>query len=274
MLLDVAVEKSLSQLTERRIASSGRGSGAPPAFHRSMNRAVVVAAVGGVEAYFERLATEARAVAQPLPSQDCNAWYTVSGTSGEIQTPSPRNIRRMFWSIFHVDLMDSWQISVTSSPSDMGGTGTWRSAHSHIHTGADASAFLNAMTRVRHSFAHMDPSQAATAIGMASQRGNGAVTVQSHHAFNAVSAAMQVAVQSTLHLAQALGLAAHPSPRWKKPWENVRESGIGIDYWLRGAPVWEEQIATWAGAPANVVGDLDDDLEAASGVPMLADGPR
>lgn len=60
MLLDVAVEKSLADLRQRRINDTGRGNGAPPVFHKSMNKAVVVAAVGGIGRSSSTLAVQAK----------------------------------------------------------------------------------------------------------------------------------------------------------------------------------------------------------------------
>ncbi|GAB07453.1 hypothetical protein GOAMR_68_00090 [Gordonia amarae NBRC 15530] len=269
MLLDVAVEKSLADLRQRRINDTGRGNGAPPVFHKSMNKAVVVAAVGGIEAFFETLAVQAKEIAEPLP-ENGNDWYTITGRKGEIQTPSPRNIRKLFWSIFHVDLMESWDLSITASETDTGeGNGTWRSRHNYRHTGPDAFAFLDATVKIRHSFAHGDPSQSRRAVGMAHEGVNGGYSVASHHAFNAVSAALQAAIQSTLYLADSLGLPYTPKPRWKVSWENVRGQNIGLDYWLRGAPVWEE-IVTWKGAPTDEH-DPNVDLQDADGVPAFVD---
>lgn len=77
---------------------------------------------------------------------------------------------------------------------------------------------------------------------MATNRKIGSVSVQSHHAFNAVSAAIQVAIQSTCALATELQLEG--KPRWKRAWEAGRTP---VSYWLVGSPLWDEVAATWSG---------------------------
>jgi hypothetical protein len=239
ILLNTALLEQLETLTETRRLQSGSGSGRPTAPHLAINRAIVVAAVGGLEAYFERLA-EIAVEATTMP-RGSSSWFPISGNRGAIQTPSPDNIRKLFWSLFHIDLEPSWDISVGTSGKDHGEAGTWRGSHNHRLQGADATKFFHAMLQVRHSFAHMEPKQ-GHATGMATRQKNGKVTVQSHHAFNAVSAAMQISIQSTMALGDQLETGGRP--RWKLGW---KVGHTPISYWLIGSPLWDQITNSWAG---------------------------
>lgn len=255
VVLDLAIEKLLAEMTERRREQFGRGGGAPPLFHRSLNKAVVVAAVGAVEAYFENLAEEARGLGIP-PVPD-NGWYPIKGARGALQTPSPANLRRLFWSLFHFDLMESWKISVTTSAADVGGTGTWRKDHATTLDREEAASFLEAMVKVRHLFAHMDETQSRRAVGMALASAQGKLTVQSHHAFNAVSAALQLAIQSTVALAEHLGATAL-RPRWQQAWNNITSEGVGLAYFLTYTPVEKDILSNWSGRyPESQIPDVE-----------------
>ncbi len=244
ILLNTAVIESLAQLVQRRIAEGKSGSGRPQAPHRALNRAVVVAAVGGMEAYFESLAQvalNAHASAGANHPPQLAGWFTIVGSRGVIQTPSPENIRKLYWALFHVDLMPYWAISVGTSAKDQGEDGTWRSAHNLVHKGEDAVDFLNAMVQVRHSFAHMEVKK-HSAPGMALRRKDGTVSVQSHHAFNAVSAAIQISIQSTIGLANHLGLSG--APRWESAFQ---VGSMPISYWLKGSELWTDIERSWLG---------------------------
>lgn len=132
--------------------------------------------------------------------------------------------------------MESWKISVTTSAADVGGTGTWRKDHATTLDREEAASFLEAMVKVRHLFAHMDETQSRRAVGMALASAQGKLTVQSHHAFNAVSAALQLTIQSTVALAEHLGATAL-RPRWQQAWNNITSEGVGLAYFLTYTPV-------------------------------------
>lgn len=77
------------------------GAGAPPANQRSLNRAVVVAAVGATEAFFEDLALAAVAADPSLaPPTD---WYTIDGAHGMVQTPVPTTSPECCGTVYRYD---------------------------------------------------------------------------------------------------------------------------------------------------------------------------
>ncbi|AZS75696.1 hypothetical protein DDE74_36675 [Streptomyces lydicus] len=85
-LHDVIQEK-LQQTTAGRRAQGRSGGGQPGKQHSSLNRAVVVAAVGALEAFNEDLAL----TAQPLDPQATppSPWYQIDGRQGMVQPPQP-----------------------------------------------------------------------------------------------------------------------------------------------------------------------------------------
>lgn len=251
MRLSLLVDNSLRIMTETRRANGKTGSGAPPAWNSSLNRAVVVAAVGGIEAYMERLAKVALDEMDPRPpSFD---WVTIQGGHGDLTTPSPRNIRKLFWTLFRFDLLSAWNLSVAVSNADLGLDGTWR-VKRKSHREEEAARFIDSMLQVRHGFAHQDGSKTKTAEGMASVLTNGSVSVQSHHAHNAVSAALQLVIQSTDRVAQELSFG-HVKAHWRSGFNDV-SSGVGMDYWLADTEAEELIRAGWKGAyPAEEASD-------------------
>lgn len=241
MLLDTAIITELARITDGRRAAGRHPGGNPGVTIGVMNRAAVVAAVAGIESYFEHLALAALQLGSMPPNS--SKWFTIEGRYGALQTPSSANIRKLYWSLFHLDLEPSWALSVTTAAHDrdQGTTNKWRFPHNHEAVGANASNFLDAMLQVRHAFAHMDAKKIAV-TGMALKRKSGTVTVSSHHAFNAVSAGLQLAIQSTLAIARELELTG--KPRWKTGTETGR---FPTSYWLEGSPLWENVTATWTG---------------------------
>lgn len=259
--LDLTVEQQLASITERRREIYGRGNGAPPRAHKTLNRAVIVAAVGGMEAFYEDLAQVSRNELLASLPKGLKEWYVISGSRGEIQTPSPRNIRKLYWSLFHIDLQDYWSASVTTSASETGGSGTWRISHGSTLAGQDVSKFLMAMVGMRHVFAHGDSDKKIDQVaGIVGDK----KSVQSHHAFNSVSTAIQVSMQSIIALSNVyFGDCA--SLWWRKGWNDYYD-GLGLAYWIAGTPVSSVIESDWRGHyPSMASLDVADEVLIAEG---------
>lgn len=221
-LYDVTMERTSARTAERR-QQGGAGGGAPTVEHRSLNRAVVVAAVGAFEAFCEDLAITAVDLSEE--AQVTDKWYQIGGTRGMVQTPNPSNVAKMFWAYFRYDPRPDWNLLVMASWHEVNGVGTlWRGATSS-YAGDQAVKALDSMVQVRHGFAHQDRASApAPVAGMVNLTSKGKVALHSHHAFNAMSSVLQVAIQTTHGLTDALGLDR--KFRWSRPmteagWEDL-----------------------------------------------------
>ncbi|MFF5788892.1 hypothetical protein ACFY8P_28475 [Streptomyces sp. NPDC012693] len=203
-LIHRATQERLAQKTTARKAQGKGGAGQPGAEHSALNRAVVVAAVGALEAFTEDLTLTAQKHHPPaMPPR--SEWYTVAGPNGMVQTPSPTNLRKLFWTFFRYDPMAVWDWQVRVSESETGGTTTWPSGTVRL-AGADAFKFLETMVKVRHGFAHQDKGQLKVhSPGIAGQTAGGKISIHAHHATNAVSVLLQYAVLTTAGLARDLG---------------------------------------------------------------------
>jgi hypothetical protein len=235
-------QERLDQLTATRQAQGKGGNGRPNALHSALNRAVVVAAVGALEAFNEDLAITAQKH-YPQASPPLNGWYKIAGGGGMVQTPSPYNLRKLFWTFFRYDPYDDWYWQVQVASVETGGTGTWRTATTQLAK-AQASQFLETMVKVRHGFAHQDKEQKLVHCpGIASQTPSGKIVIHSHHATNAVSVLVQYAVLTAAGLAKSLGFA--DQFRWVKPmteagWEDLlaaTPAGILVSQTWKRAPI-------------------------------------
>jgi hypothetical protein len=216
------IQERLQQTTSDRRAQGKTGGGQPGKQHSSLNRAVVVAAVGALEAFSEDLAL----TAQPLDPQATplgNNWYKIDGKQGMVQTPSPWNLRKLFWTFFRYDPTPDWDWIVQVAPrrARIRQRVAYRSQQ---YQGADASEFLDAMVKVRHGFAHQDTAQKPPAYpGIVTLTPNNKISIHSHHATNALSVLVQFAVLTTQGLAKRLSVtgqfrwsdARRRQPRWR-----------------------------------------------------------
>lgn len=223
--------KNTDLAAQRVNQGSKTGAGAPPAHQRSLNRAVVVAAVGATEAFFEDLALSAHR-AEPNLAPPNGSWYQIDGTKGMIQTPSPYNLAKMLWTLYRYDPQPDWDIVVKTSPSESNnGIGsTWRVGQTNYQA-QQAVDFFTAMVKVRHGFAHQDNAQAPQhQAGIVNVTPKDKIVIQSHHAANSISSVLQMAIQSTMGLGKALGMTGNF--RWKKSMTDA-----GWDAILAGTPV-------------------------------------
>lgn len=242
-------QRQLAEMVTRRKAAGGPGGGAPPIEHKTLNRATILAAVGAWEAFVEDLASHGLAA---LPaSAELSArkgWFPVKGRNSMVQTPSPGNVRKLLWGLFGYDPIDDWQIVVTTNGSELTpGGGTWR-GQMHKHNEQDAAAFLGATVSVRHAFAHQDSDKRITpVVGMAQERSGGGSNVGSHHAENAVSGVLQLAVLTTHGLARHLSLGERF--RYKKAMgdkPSVPMPGrASWQWWLEGSPALDAIHKHW-----------------------------
>ena len=222
-----------------------------------MYRAAIVAAVGAWEAFIEDLAAAGLA-ADPSRKPPVGGWLNISSS---VQTPNADNVRRLLWTLFDYDPETAWTFTVVTSGVELGGTNGWRVAR-HTHTGADASKFLNLMLSVRHGFAHQDPAATATINakgnrthikalpGMAYELAGGGISIQKHHATNAISVILQLAILSAHQLANTLGLGV--SFRWMKSmteadWEWWLDGPIRGDAKVLDSPALTLVKANWIG---------------------------
>ncbi|MFJ5233058.1 hypothetical protein ACIQBJ_24570 [Kitasatospora sp. NPDC088391] len=240
-MINRVTQERLDQTTAARQALGKGGNGSPGVEHSALNRGSVVAAVGALEAFNEDLAITAQK-RHPQATPPLNTWYNIAGKSGMVQTPSPYNLRKLFWTFFRYDPQDDWDWLVKVAPSETGGTGTWRTSTTRLAK-ADASQFLDTMVKVRHGFAHQDKDQKLVRCpGIASQTPTGKIVIHSHHANNAVSVLVQYAVLTADGLARALGFA-EPF-RWIKPMSDAGWAAL-----LAGTPAGTLVSTTWKGAP-------------------------
>lgn len=235
-------EQQLAELAEaRRAAGNPTGGGQPPAAHKSLNRAVVVASVGALEAFCEDLAI--RALPYVADASVSKPWFAIAGKHGMVQTPNSDNIAKMFWSYFRYDPRLDWDILITTAWSEIGTGTNWRGTTKR-YQGSEAAKALDAMVKVRHGFAHQDRSNApSSTAGIVSLTPSGNLSLQSHHAFNSMSLVVQAAIQMTHGLTGRLVSPAGPI-RWKKSmtdadWERL----------LRDTPVANIIAARWTHCP-------------------------
>lgn len=247
------IQRQLADLAARRRATSGRGGGAPPVEHKTLNRAAILAAVGAWEAFVEDLATEGLSALPASPELSARkGWFPVKGRTSMIQTPSPGNVRKLLWGLFGYDPISDWQIAVMTNGNEIApGGGTWR-GRMHTHSGQDASAFLDATVSVRHAFAHQDSEKKiASVIGMAQERSGGGSNVGSHHAMNAVAAVLQLAVLTTHGLARHLSMGE--TFRYKAGMRDrpgVPAPGrASWQWWLEDSPAMDAVDAHWTHVP-------------------------
>jgi len=208
-----SIHQKNADLTAQRVSQGSKtGAGAPPANQRSLNRAVVVAAVGATEAFFEDLALAAVAADPSLAPP--TGWYKIDGSGGMVQTPSPYHVAKMLWTLYRYDPRPDWDIVVTTSPSETNGNGSnWRGSRTNYQA-QDAANFFAAMVKVRHGFAHQDRAQLPPhQAGIVNRTPTGKIAIQSHHAENAISSVLQMAIQSTIGLSTTLGMTG--DFRWK-----------------------------------------------------------
>ena len=244
-LHDVATILREQQSTERRNNGQATGAGSPTVHHKSLNRAVVVASVGAMEAFFEDLALTAVDLTPGLAQPE--DWFhieTKGSRAGMIQTPSPYNVRKMLWVFFRYDPRSDWDITVSVSPAETtsGHGSTWRGALQQV-AGPDAAKFLHAMVKVRHGFAHQDHAQKPPhEPGIVNLTPKGKVAVHSHHAENSMSALVQVAIQSAHGLSNELDLAG--TFRWSKKMDEA-----DWEWLLKGTQAASLVASHWRGHP-------------------------
>lgn len=240
-------------MVAKRRAAGGKGGGAPPVEHKTLNRAANLAAVGAWEAFVEDLATEAIAALPASPELSARkGWFPVKGRSSMVQTPSPGNVRKLLWGLFGYDPVGDWQIVVTTNGNELApGGGTWR-GQAHKHKGKDAADFLEATVNVRHAFAHQDiEKKIVPVVGMAQERSGGGSNVGSHHAENAISAVLQLSVLTTHGLARHLNLGERF--RYKKAMGD--QPGVPLpgraswQWWLYESPALEAIEEHWTAVP-------------------------
>lgn len=228
-ILETIHQKNADLSAHRRSQGNGTGAGAPRGRGRQspLNRAVVVAAVGATEAFFEDLAIVARK-AEPSLAPPSGDWYKIDGRNGMVQTPNPHNIAKMLWTLYRYDPRDDWDIVVTTSPAETNsGSSNWRGIRTNYQA-QDAVKFFSAMVKVRHGFAHQDTAEAPPhRAGIVNVTRTGKIAIQSHHAENAISAVLQMAIQSTIGLGNALGMTG--DFRWKADMTSARWDSVLAD---------------------------------------------
>lgn len=244
-LYEVAKHQRTELSQTRRASGNATGAGRPAARYKSINRAVVVASVGALEAFSEDLAI----TAQPLiPGASTAApWFKIAGTGGMVQTPNPWNIAKMLWVYFRYDPRPDWDLLITTAWSEVVTTGTnWRGATTRYTastspTSADA---LNAMVKVRHGFAHQDTTSQPRAVpGVVNVTPKGKLSLQSHHAFNSMSMVVQIAIQMTMGLSSRL-TGSNSKFKWRKSMTTA-----GFDRLLVDTPVARTIHTDWKGSP-------------------------
>lgn len=234
------LQERLQQTTSDRRSRGKPGGGQPGKPHSSLNRAVVVAAVGALEAFNEDLAL----TAQPLDPQATPPaqWYQIDGRQGMVQTPSPYNLRKLYWTFFRYDPTPDWDWTVDVAPAELGQGSTWR-VGATTYQGFDAASFLDAMVKVRHGFAHQDKAQRPSAYaGIVMLTPTGRISIHSHHATNALSVLLQFAVLTTHGLADHLDIAGQF--RWSR-----RMAAANWEYLLRNTPAGAAVAKRWTGGP-------------------------
>lgn len=243
-LYKIVDDLTTNLVSDRKARGNATGGGGPPAEHKTMNRAVVVAAVGAMEAFFEDLTLTAIAHRPSLTPPESN-WFRVAtkgAQAGMVQTPSPYNVRKMLWAYFQYDPMSHWDIVVSASPAELGTGSTWRVLQPRL-TGSDAADFLTSMVKVRHGFAHQDHAQRPLhRAGIVTLTPGGKVAVHSHHAQNSMSALVQIAIQSAMGLDAALGIGG----RWRWSSSMTRAQWHGL---IAGTPAAKSVRSSWKAQP-------------------------
>ena len=245
------IRRQLDELTAERRAAGGHGGGPPRLEHKTLNRATILAAVGAWEAFTEDLATCAADASASVAMPDRRRWYPIRGGRSMVQTPSPDNVRKLLWGLFGYDPLGDWEVVVVTNGNEMGSDGTWRRL-THTHVRGDAAKFLKATVDVRHTFAHQDKDKKIDSVaGMAQARAAGGSNVGSHHAQNAVSGVLQLAVLTAHGLARQQGMSEQF--RFKKAMQDqdaVPEPGTASWlWWLEGTPAMTAITAHWTAVP-------------------------
>jgi hypothetical protein len=239
---NIVTDLNAAAAKRRRDQGNATGAGQPPREHKSLNRAVVVASVGALEAFTEDLALRAMPLVPGANVSD--SWFDIAGRRGMIQTPNAWNLAKMMWSYFRYDPRSDWNFLVTTAWSEVGTGTNWRGTTTQ-YQGSDAANALDAMVKVRHGFAHQDRTNAPVATpGIVALTSSGKLSLQSHHAFNSMSLVAQVALQMTHGLEACLSAAPSAPLRWKKSM-----TAGGLERLLEGTPVATQVQKSWVKSP-------------------------
>lgn len=159
-----------------------------------------------------------------------------------VQTPSPYNLRKLYWTFFRYDPTPDWDWNVDVSPAELGTGTAWRVAAKR-YQGVDAASFPDAMVKVRHGFAHQDKAQKPpVSPGIVTRTPGGKISIHSHHAANALSVLLQFAVLTTHGLSNWLPVTGQF--RWSAQMASARWEEL-----LIGTPAGASVTKNWKNAP-------------------------
>ncbi len=222
---------------------------------RAMYRAIAVTSVAAWEDFNEQLLGAGyeylrKTARNPVPDE-LKQWFPPA----RLQTPSSKNVRKLYWAYFGLDPMPSWWFSFAATAREIGlEDGERRFSFndpSHLEErtkrAADAATWLDALVRLRHATAHQDPTnyRQPPKIGVATHGRGGQWGVTRYNAQNAIAAVTQLALCTIHALAQHLDVPGQL--RFLRPLHSWRLAGSRLSdlpQWPGAAQVNQPSLTT------------------------------
>ena len=199
-------------VNKRKSAARGSGGGINVE-SRAMYRAMAVISVAAWEDFNEQVVEKGyeylRQTAQRAVPGELRDWFPPS----KLESPSSRNVRKLYWAYFGLDPMPSWWFTFAARAREIGiDADWWRSFNDPTHIeertrrGADAARWLDSLVRLRHANAHQDPKiyKQLPETGVATPN-PGKWGVTEYTGQNAIAVVAQLALCTIQALSQHLG---------------------------------------------------------------------